>query len=48
MGFDPLEYSHATYEASALPPSHHGWIVEEVNQFKLMVIRQTIKKEEME
>ena len=24
MGFDPLQQSD-TYEADALPPSHHGW-----------------------
>ena len=23
---DPPRQSHATYKASALPPSHHGWI----------------------
>ena len=26
VGFDPPALSHACYEASALPPSHHGWI----------------------
>ena len=26
-GIDPPRQSHATYEASALPPSHHGWII---------------------
>ena len=25
-GFDPMAQSPASYEASALPPSHHGWI----------------------
>ena len=25
-GIDPLRQSHATYEASALTPSHHGWM----------------------
>ena len=25
-GIDPLRQSHATYEARALPPSHHSWI----------------------
>ena len=25
-GIDPLAQSHASYEASALPPSHHSWI----------------------
>ena len=25
-GIDPPRQSHATYEASALPPSYHGWI----------------------
>ena len=25
-GFDPPEQSHASYEASAILPSHHGWI----------------------
>ena len=25
-GIDPPVQSHASYEASALPPSHHGWI----------------------
>ena len=24
-GFDPQAQSHTSYEASALPPSHHGW-----------------------
>ena len=28
VGIDPPEQSHTSYEASALPPSHHGWIVE--------------------
>ena len=26
-GIDPPRHSRATYEASALPPSHHGWIL---------------------
>ena len=26
VGIDPPVQSHASYEASALPPSHHGWI----------------------
>ena len=25
-GIDPPGQSHASYEASALPPNHHGWI----------------------
>ena len=25
-GIDPPAQSHTSYEASALPPSHHGWI----------------------
>ena len=25
-GIDQPRQSHATYEASGLPPSHHGWI----------------------
>ena len=24
QGFEPPEQSHASYEASSLPPSHHG------------------------
>ena len=27
QGFDLPAQSHASYKASALPPSHHGWIV---------------------
>ena len=26
VGIDPPTQSHASYEAGALPPSHHGWI----------------------
>ena len=26
-GFDPPEQSDTSYEADALPPSHHGWIL---------------------
>ena len=25
-GIDPMRQSHSTYEASTLPPSHHGWM----------------------
>ena len=25
-GIDPMVQSHDSYEARALPPSHHGWI----------------------
>ena len=25
-GLDPPEQNHASYEVSALPQSHHGWI----------------------
>ena len=25
-GIDPPVQSHASYEVSALPPSHHSWI----------------------
>ena len=25
-GIDPPAQSHSLFEASALPPSHHGWI----------------------
>ena len=25
-GIDPPVQSHASYEASALPPSHHSWM----------------------
>ena len=25
-GINPPAQSHASYEASSLPPSHHGWI----------------------
>ena len=25
MGFDPPAQSDTSYEADALPPSHHGW-----------------------
>ena len=26
VGINPPVQSHASYEASALPPSHHNWI----------------------
>ena len=26
-GFDPPSQSDTSYEADALPPSHHGWIL---------------------
>ena len=29
-GIDQLAQSHASYEASALPPSHHAWISREI------------------
>ena len=34
-GIDPLRQCHPTYEASALPPSHHSWI-----------LKKTLKKKE--
>ena len=27
MGFDPPEHIDTSYEADALPPSHHGWTI---------------------
>ena len=33
---DPPRQSHATYEASALPPSHHGWIFQMTHNFFLL------------
>ena len=27
MGFDPPVQSDTSYEADALPPSHHGWML---------------------
>ena len=29
-GIDPLRQNHATYESSALPLSHHGWIADRI------------------
>ena len=37
-GIDPPRHSLATYEASALPPSHHGWMV---GKFKIVQISVT-------
>ena len=34
---DPPAQSHAPYEASALPPSHYGWICLPVKSFELQV-----------
>ena len=41
-GIDPPAQSHASYEASALHPSHHGWIPKISNnvQFKLAETNQ--------
>ena len=41
-GIDPPAQSHATYEASALPPSHHGWILRWSSVRKILTKGQLI------
>ena len=38
-GIDPPAQSHASYEASTLPPSHHGWKL--VKFIQSQIIRST-------
>ena len=46
VGIDPPAQSHASYEASTLPPSHHGWIREIFieGECALPLVRLSIKK----
>ena len=41
-GIDPLAQSHASSEASALSPSHHGWIKASIMRSQLKVVNPTI------
>ena len=42
MGFDPPAQSDTSYEADALPPSHHGWIgfavISDLMSFDIMLL----------
>ena len=40
-GIDLPAQSHASYEASALPPSHHGWI--NLDKFVILVLAKVTK-----
>ena len=35
-GINPQVQSHASYEASILPPSHHGWILSDIVRFEFV------------
>ena len=40
VGIDPLGQIHAFYEASALPPSNHGWILHGLILDKIIVTKR--------